>query len=1305
MFRFFDEQQSVDDICTMKTTLSKRLDLKIFICLSFILSGFISLGQNQIDLSIPWTEPQSYEINGEEILLPNIEGQAFDGYRPNFFFKSEISGNATSAKLEIITTQPAHRKEMQYLFKHFVEVNELEYDLKINSDGNSNYIVLNLLPFVRVNGDIHRITGIRIKHEKGVLSQQGYQKDFVANSVLQSGSGDWYKITVDKDGIYKIDKSFLSDLGIDVDNLNPQDINIYGNGDGVLPELNSAPRTDDLAKNAIYIEGEGDGVFNDDDYILFYGWGPHRWYANGTTEFYQMRHIYSDVSCYFININPAESPLRIAAISESTDPVTNTVTDYSYYDVHEVDIVSLVNGGQRWYGELFDTELERTFNFNVPDINSSFPAKFEVSLASFLSVSSGTAQTYTVNGTEIFQTTLPSGAEYGRSVSDMEVTNPSSAIPLKISITRNSPDVLTYLDKITLNARRGIKYNNVPFHFSDLNSVGVGNVAQFTISDFPSGGILWEVTDRHNPAIISGTVSGSDLVFNMNTDSLRIFTVSNGNDFYTPERVGQIEHQNLHGLPQADYLIVTHKSFSGQAERLANLHRANGLTVHVVNTEQIFNEFSSGMKDATAIRSFAKMFWDRGAAAPETRPKNLLLFGDGTYDPKSRVPNNNNFVLTYQMLNSENHISAMPSDDYFGILDDSESMSSSDLVDIGVGRLLISDNQMAKEQVDKIEHYMRNGSNLFSATNANCQGDEDGFSSTFGDWRTKYVQIADDEQFGYFVSSDAEPQFNYVRDSFPEMNCEKIYLDAYQQLTTAGGQRYPDVNDAITKKMERGTLLINYVGHGGEVGVAEERVITVPMIQDWRNIDVMPLMVSATCEFTKFDDPDRVSAGEWASINSLGGAIALMTTTRSVFITVNTVLSKEFFKVVFSRDSDYEPLTFGEILRQTKNNTGAGDNKRSFTLIGDPALQLALPRLRVVTDSINGLDPALVMDTISALSKVTIKAHIEDFNGNVLSGFNGVAYPTVFDKQKENKTLSNDGPIDSPEIIFYTQNNRVYSGKASVANGYFEFTFVVPKDINYAIDFGKISYYAENGQTDAIGYDTMFYIGGINPNGLDDNTGPEVDLYLNDENFVNGGITDETPILIAKVFDENGINTVGNGIGHDIVAIIDEETSNPIVLNDFYTADLDSYQSGEIRYPFSTLEPGPHTLSLKVWDVNNNSSEVTLDFVVQEQIEMKLDHVLNYPNPFTTRTEFYFEHNQVCSQLDVQIQIFTVSGRLVKTINQPVHTEGFRSEGIVWDGKDDFGDQLAKGVYVYRLIARTNDEKEAEKLEKLVILK
>lgn len=1288
----------------LRTQLFSRLPfLLAFVCL---LSLRIE-AQQTATLPIKWLSSEEREIGDKKYALPVVEGQNYNAYLPNCSFRVALKENQ-ELKIVQISSSPAPASDINYLNFRSTLISESHPSVSYSYLDGIRFAVIDFLPYIRKGKQIERINGIDytlINVAPSInSSSKKQQKNYALNSVLREGTGDWYKFSVSEDGIYILDYDFITSMGINIEGIDPDWINIYGNGDGRLPEMNGAPRTDDLAKNAIEVVGGGDGSFDEGDFILFYGWGPDRWTESGG-RIVRDKHVYSNLSVYFLNINSGESPLRVSFAAPPAGSANINVESYSYYDIHENDLVSLVQGGQRWYGELFDTELQRSFSFQVPNIESASPANFEVALASNANITSGTAQTYSVSGTQIFTTALPASTEYGRSVHQMSYSNPSSTIPLTIAITRNSPSVLTYLDRITLNARRNLVFTGDQFNFCDLNSVGAGNIGTFTIESFTSGGFVWDVTNRHEPQLMNGTQLGSNYIFERELDTLRWFVASNGIDFKRPQLVspiGKIAHQNLHALDQVDYIVVSHPSFMSQAERLANLHRANGTSVHVVRLDQVFNEFSSGIQDAGAIRTFVKMFWDRGQIAPETRPKHLLLFGDGTYDPKNRVPNNLNFVLTYQMLNSENHISAMPADDFFGILDDGESMASTDLVDIGVGRLLASDQDNARNLVDKIEHYMKNGSSLYAQNTGNCG--LNGSNNTFGDWRARYVQIADDEEGNYFLNNDVEPQFEYVLDSFPEMNCEKIYTDAYQQYTTAGGERYPDVNEEIDRKMSRGALVVNYVGHGGEVGLAEERVVTIPMIQEWDNINTLPLFVSATCEFTKFDDPDRVSAGEWAALNPNGAAIALMTTTRSVFFGTNTQIGRKFYENVFKRDGNLEPRTFGEIIRDTKNAVG-GDNKRSFTLIGDPALRIALPRLHIVTDSINGLDPDLIADTINALSKVTVKGHVEDQFGNVLSGFNGLLYPSIFDKPKEQLTLSNDGPVASPVKSFTNQTAKVYRGKASVTNGYFEFSCIIPKDIDYAIGHGKMSYYAASSSTDAIGFDTLFYIGGVNPLGLNDNIGPEIDLYMNDELFVDGGLTNESPLLIVQLFDENGINTAGNGIGHDLVAILDGETSKPIVLNDFYSADLDSYQSGEIRYDFSDLTPGPHTLSVKVWDVNNNSSQAEITFVVQEKTELSLDHVLNYPNPFTDRTEFYFEHNQACESMEVQVQIFTVSGRLVKTINRFVHTSGFRSEGIPWDGRDEFGDQLAKGVYVYRIVANTPDGLKAEEIEKLVLLK
>jgi hypothetical protein len=1266
----------------------------LLILIAFFLPTNFSFSQDDQQVTINWLTPKKYVIEKDQLIVPTIENQAWDNGKPTFYYQAKTKLKQATIDLIEVETQVAPNEDVVYLKKQqYLVSNELQVESKLTSDGKLNYVVVSMFPYILKSGVYHRVTKFSIHQTPISEINLTATKSFKNSSVLKDGSGIWYKIAVPKDGIYKIDKTFLESCGILTAGLNPNTINIFGNGEGILPESNAVFRSDDLVKNAIFVSGDTDGSFDANDFILFYGWGPDRMVLNNQ-QFINQKNIYSDQSYYFININQNDTPLRIATENSLLTPATSSVQSFSHFESYEKDLVNLVGGGQRWYGELFDVDLSQTFNFSVPNIETSAPVKLRVSYAT--NSKSGTSNTIStfVNGTQLSSTNVPTVAnDYFFTEISTQFNSTNSIVPLTINFTRSNPSNLIYLDRIFLNARRQLKAVGNQFNFRDIPSVGLGAISEFTVSNLNATGFVWDVTNRQQPKNITGSFNTSDFTFRVATDTLREFVASNGSVFYSPEKIGSIAYQNLHGLEQADYLIVTHKDFISQAERLANLHRAKGLSVHVATTEQIFNEFSSGMQDPTAIRFFAKMFYDRGASAIETRPKYMLLFGDGTYDPKNRITNNNNFIPTYQYLAAENHLDALVSDDYYALLDNNESISGADLLDVGIGRLLVSDITMAQQQVDKIEHYLNNGSSIYAAQSV----------STFGDWRNKYTLLADDEQGGYFVENDCEDQYQYTTLNHPEMNCTKLYSDAFKQIITAGGERYPDVNEQFSRQVENGNLVLNYVGHGGEVGFAEEQILINSEITSWKNINKLNLFVSATCEFTKFDDPKRLSAGELVSMNPIGGAIAMMTTTRPIYISVNSIIGEKFFNNVFERDAQNKPRRFGDIISTVKNSSGSTQNKRCFMLIGDPALRIALPEMKVLIDSINGFSPTIYEDTINALSKMRVKGHVEAFTGGVLTSFNGELSPTIYDKEKVKKTLGQNS--DSPIIEFKTQDAIIYKGKVSVVNGYFDFSFVVPKDIDYDFGKGKLSMYATNFTIDAAGQDKRFTIGGIDPVGISDDKGPDIELYMNDYTFVNEGLTDANPLLIAKLFDENGINTVGNGIGHDITVILDGNTAQQKVLNQYYAANLDSYQAGEVRYNFNNLAAGKHTLTFKAWDVNNNSSSATLDFTVKSAEQVALSHVLNYPNPFTTNTSFYFEHNQVAEELDVMIQIFTVSGKLVKTIQSVVKTTGFRSEGIAWDGLDDFGDQLAKGVYIYALKIRTSSGETAEKIEKLVLLK
>ncbi|MFT5821346.1 MAG: hypothetical protein ACI8ZM_002598 [Crocinitomix sp.] len=1178
---------------------------------------------------------------------------------------------------------------------------------------NENYVTAQYNPIVYRGGRVEIVKEVKLSVQ-GIMRplNQDRAVDFAAVSVL--ASGDWYKIGVQSDGVFRIDYDDLSELGIPVGSINPNSINIYGNHIPEISHDNSSARPDDLVKNAIRIVGEADFSFDSEDYILFYAKGPEN-LAIDATVFKTSKNRIDSLAYYFIHVDNADSPKRLTAIANSSSPFTNDINSFNTYTLHEVNAVNSMKSGDRWFGEHFEgAQLSHNFTLNAENRDVSQPVYLETQFGS--KSRSGTSELLVnINGLwvdTLIAETLTGDyriATVGNSESNF--ISGTENFDIELQFNRTSPASEAWLDFLKFNYIKKLQMGVNPLIIRDLRTVGLGNVNRYNVSNSSANTAVWEVTDPYNVKSVSGTLSGINYSFIHNADSVRTYVAFNNSQLKSPvlsgRYLGKIDNQNLHGFAQADYLIITHESLHSQAERLANLHRGNGLTVHVVDIQKVYNEFGGGAADPVAIRWFAKMFYDRVAIDPDNTLKYLCLFGDGTYDPLNRIPNNNYLLPTYnsppRYASHESITDSFTSDDFFGLLDDDEVMKPTDMLDVGVGRIPVSDLEVAEQVVDKIQHYMQYGSNLYeNALGAQC--DSEGHSSSFGDWRNRVVIMADDiDDVGAdtgFVG-DCEDVSDYSRENHPEMNFVKIYLGAYKQIATSGGERYPDVEEAINQNMNKGALIFNYVGHGGETGLALERVVSIPMIRNWLNINNMPIFISATCEFSRFDDPGRISAGEITLTTPYGGAVGLLTTTRAVSTHVNGILVRNLYKVLFNEEEG-EPLALGEIIRQAKNLTLLNNHMRHFALLGDPALKLGKANPRIITDEINGIDIELGVDTLKALSKITIKGHIEDVNGNILTDYNGVVFPTVLDKWKDKKTLgqNSEGIVQD----FTIQNNIVYKGKSTVKNGYFSYTFVVPKDIDYTIGKGKLSYYSNTNVSHNYGFDTTVVVGGINPNGIEDDLGPEIELFMNDEQFVNGGLTNANPTFLAHIQDENGINTTGNGIGHDITIIIDANSADPIVLNNFYEADLDTYQSGKVSYLLSELEEGTHQIVFKVWDVNNNSAEQTLDFIVIKEEEIGISHLLNYPNPFTTNTDFYFEHNQVCNSLNVRVEVFTVSGKLVKTIIETVHSTGFRSNGINWDGRDDYGDKIGRGVYVYRLSIETEQGKKAEKIEKLVIL-
>ena len=1105
---------------------------------------------------------------------------------------------------------------------------------------------------------------------------------FVVNVFGQYSSvlaqGDWYKIATNKSGVYQLTYSSLEGLGVDVNSLQISAIKLFGNGGGMLPKLNSDFRHDDLVENAIKVyDSNKNGVFESSDYILFYGESPHIWNYNAQSGLFQHEtHLFSDEVNYFLTIDSQSDGKRIPS-QQLIQNATKTITSFNDFSFHENESENLINSGKEWFGERFDIQNSQSFNFTFSNLDQSSPVSVKTAVvarsfvASSFSVKANSTQLNAINVNKVVSTYA---TEYAKTASVTSSFNAnSSAISITLDYSSTDNGALAWLNYIEINARRGLKMSGNTLLFRDALSLG-NEVGIFELSNANSGISIWDITDPTSVAQMSTTINGSILSFNDSVNELHEYIAFNSSAYLTPILKGEVANQNLHNIPSdVEYVIVSHPNFLSAAERLADFHASqDNLKSVIVTPDQIYNEFSSGAQDVSAIRNFLRMLYKR----QDSKLKYVLLFGDGSYDPKNRVEDNTNFIITYQSVNSTHKTLSYVTDDYFGILDDHEGLFNNDLVDIGVGRFPVSTLSQANVLVDKVERYYA--------------------KESFGSWRNNIAFIADDGDGsdGNTHMWQADSLANIVDDNYNDINIEKIYLDNYLQESTTGGNRSPDAQAAINNRINKGALLINYTGHGGQLGWTNERILEVKQINEWSNSNKLPLFMTATCNFSHFDNPAETSAGEYVLLNSNGGAIALLSTTRLVYSAPNYNLNTKFIKTLFEKTGGEFPR-LGDVFKQTKVLSGTSANNRNFTLLGDPALCLAYPKYNVETTSIT--------DTLKALGEVNISGEVQDDLG-ILDSFNGTVYVTVYDKEIIRTTLGQESCTPMP---YRNQNNILYKGAATVTDGEFSFSFIVPKDIAYNYGAGKISYYAvsdDDDPVDAGGSDEGFVIGGTADDIVYDYEGAELKLFINTRNFLDGGITDANPVLLADVFDFSGINTVGNGIGHDITAVLDGNTANPYVLNDFYEAAKDNYTKGVISFPFYDLEKGEHTLTLKVWDVFNNSSEATITFVVADENEFTISDYITYPNPFSNSTDIYFQHNKANQNLDVVLEIYSITGTLVKRQEESYSDNGYRIGPIPWNGKDEYGGQLSAGMYIAKLGVSSSDGDFTSKSIRIILL-
>ena len=1252
---------------------------KILFLLCIIIVGF-SGGDLQKELvKLNWEYLPRSENTEKSIFGLTFENASYKSISPEIPVFSKIIDLKNSTQNFLFSIENAVFESIDYpVDENLIKILDSEIQLNsytLSSNGKKKCYI-EIIPIKKEGNKILVLKSFELKTiPVATKSANKENLEWKSESVLKQG--EWVKISISQQGIYKIPYSKLNDWGFS----NPENVGVFGAGGEILSEDPGIVEFDDLPQNSVW-HGKSNGV----DCLFFYAKGVTEWdFDSKDSLFKHQLNVYSTKGFYFLTESGGNTN-KVEDFPELPEEASQQVTSGNVYAVYEKELENILplGSGRKWYGEKFNNGLTKTFSFDIPDhvsdeifvrvsaVGRSYNAsdmaisvnQDEIGRLKFSKVATGSQTTDYANG----------------KTDDFPVNISEDKLDLRLKyIADNSASTFdenaeAWLDFIEINYRKKIIAGNEPLFWRDINSVAENNIIDIKIENSSSETRLFDITDPAEIKEVPLELTGNVAIGKRPSDDLREYVIFNNNGiFKEPELVGEVENQDLHAMETPEYLIITHPDFLNSAENLANFHRSfDNMNVAVVTVDQVFNEFSSGRKDATGIRNFLKMLYDRGQSL-----KYVLLLGDGSYDNRNLHSGSNNFIPTYQSQNSISPVNSFVTDDYFVILDPGESVIIG-AVDLGLGRIPASTPYEAELVIDKIENYYS--------------------SEALGDWRNVVCFIADDQDEGQtFHMIDSETLARMVNLNHKEFITDKIYLDAYTQEINSGNQSYPDVTVDISSRVKNGVLVLNYVGHANERLMADEKVLDISNVNSWSNKNNMPIFVTATCEFSRFD-ADDTSIGEYVLLNPNGGGIGLFSTTRLVYSQANKILNQSFYSFVFETDENGNRYRMGDIIRLAKINIPNDTNKRSFSLLADPALRLSYPKYRVITTSINGKDATNEIDTVGTLQRVDMEGIIADYFGEKLTNFSGEIEISVFDKEITIHTLGNDG--DKIKFPFKVQKNIIYKGIADVINGEFSCSFIIPKDISYELGEGKIVYYANNGEVDAHGAFTNFVIGGNSDGSISDNQGPGIDLYMDNTDFISGGKTGKSTILLAYLSDENGINTVGTGIGHDITAILDDNYSNIMVLNNYYKADKNDYTSGKIEFPFQNLTVGKHHLKLKVWDVANNSSEAEIDFEVAG--EFTISSVINQPNPATDFTFFTFEHNQAGAILDVVIEIFDQTGKRVNYINQQVGSNGTNSNPIRWDFSET-QTGLRNGIYIYRVTAKNNEGLIAFHSGKLIV--
>lgn len=1089
---------------------------------------------------------------------------------------------------------------------------------------------------------------------------------YAERSVL--ADGHWVKIRVSESGVCRMSFSELRSAGLE-----PSQVRVFGYGGAQKEQDFSKRNIDDLPQVPVYV-GE--------DYILFYVQGPISWTYNGS-RFAHTRNTYSDFGYYLLS-DDAGAMLPFPE-AEAVSGSPTDVTYYSYYQVQDKDSVNLIDrtgvsgGGRTFYGEQFAAGQTRTFTFSTPYANGDNSSVYIDMAANAATTSTVKAQLNNTSSKSIYISSIPDHYTFGvAGTISMNGASEEQNQRVTMQFVNSNAGALAWLNYIEITTPSELVMTGSYMGIRSLVNRNTTNPVRFLLRNTTASTQIWDVTDLAAIQRMPTTMVDDQLAWvGTQADGVHEYIAVNtdGTKFVQAEVVGKVKNQNLHALSNIDYIIICPEGYEDVSEDLAKAHEAKqAITYAIVTDQQVYNEFSSGTPDATAYRWLMKMLYDRAKNGIGQQPRWLLLMGHGTFDNRKLLRNSGtSLLLTYQSKNSVNEIKAYATDDYFAYLDDNEgAIDTQGRMDIGVGRLPVESLDEARTTVDKLIQYIRN--------------------EQTGKWKNQLVYLADDGENGTHTET-AEKSAELVRIKNPDFIVHKIFLDAYPQEVNASGESYPLAKNRVLNLLKNGVLFFDYSGHGGYNAITNESILNLKDIAGMTNKN-QAFWLFATCNFAQCDAGKR-SAAETAVLNPKGGAIGILAATRTVYAPQNTNLNRSVCDTLFGHsDVFHYDMTLGEAISIGKNLLGSDENKLAYVLLGDPCMRLNYP-----TDY--HVETLTEMDTLNALSVQHVEGRIIDEDLNTVSDFNGKVDITIYDKMQSIPTRDNDNAGGDPRVVAYNDYpNTIFSGATDVKDGLFNYTFMVPKDIRYNFDNGRIVYYAVTSDSletaEAVGHFEQFIIGGSGSTVAIDTIGPEMEIYLNSPAFRNGDKTYATPRFFANLYDENGINTAGAGIGHDLMLIIDDDPKMIYSLNEYFTAANNSYQAGQVSYLMEELANGPHSLTFRAWDLLNNSTTKSLNFIVEAGLDPSIYNVTTYPNPVQQSgvVHLVVNYDQPDELIETEIYLYNTAGQMVYSHKQD-------NPDAVSINLPALG--LNTGVYIYSVKIKSASSKYSTTSGKIIV--